>query len=215
VWSWLRAGDDPVPNFLGTPGGVVRRDAHAVLATMNTYRSLVSWRSYTHSWQLLGSHDSARIRTVVGDAARQEVAAGLLATLPGTPMVFAGDELGLTGTNGEGSRTPMPWHRPESWDQGTFATYRSLLALRRGQPALRHGGLRWLHVDADTLVFAREAVDGTALVLARRAAAAPVRLTGLPAGENVYGGAPALRPDADGALTLPADGPTFQVWHLG
>ncbi|WP_416901171.1 glycoside hydrolase family 13 protein [Micromonospora echinospora] len=215
VWSWLRAGDEPLPNFLGTPGGVVRRDADAVLATMNTYRSLVSWRSYTHSWQLLGSHDSARIRTVVGDAARQEVAAGLLATMPGTPMIFAGDELGLTGTNGEGSRTPMPWHRPETWDDRTFETYRSLIALRRAEPALRHGGLRWLYADADTLVFARETVDDTAVVLARRAPGRPVRLAGLPAAENVYGGAPALRPAADGTVTLPGDGPTFQVWRQG
>ena len=142
VWSWLRAGDEPVPNFLGTPGGVVRRDTSAILATMDAYRALVSWRSYRHSWQLLGSHDSARIRTVVGDAARQEVAVGLLATMPGTPMIYAGDEIGLTGGNGEGSRTPMPWHRPESWDHRTFASYRSLVALRRAEPALRHGGLR-------------------------------------------------------------------------
>ncbi|SCG75510.1 alpha-glucosidase [Micromonospora echinaurantiaca] len=214
VWSWLRHGDQPLPNFLGTPGGVARRDADAVLATMNSYRSLVSWRSYVHSWQLLGSHDSARIRTVVGDAARHEVAAGLLATMPGIPMIFAGDELGLTGDNGEGSRTPMPWHRPERWDAGTFATYRALIALRHAEPALRRGGLRWLYVDADTLVFLREAPTGSVLVLARRAAGAPVRLTGLPGGGNVYGGAPALRPDADGACTLPGDGPTFQVWRL-
>ncbi|MDO3701291.1 glycoside hydrolase family 13 protein [Micromonospora sp. C28SCA-DRY-2] len=214
VWSWLRHGDQPVPNFLGTPGGVARRDADAVLATMNSYRSLISWRSYVHSWQLLGSHDSARIRTVVGDAARQEVAAGLLATMPGIPMIFAGDELGLTGDNGEGSRTPMPWHRPQSWDAGTFAAYRALIALRHAEPALRRGGLRWLHVDADTLVFLREAPAGAVLVLARRAAGAPVRLTGLPAGENVYGGAPALRPDGTGAVLLPGDGPTFQVWRL-
>ncbi|MFI0792748.1 glycoside hydrolase family 13 protein [Micromonospora rubida] len=214
VWSWLRHGDDPVPNFLGTPGGVRRRDADAVLATMDTYRSLISWRSYTHSWQLLGSHDSARIRTVVGDAARQEVAAGLLATMPGTPVIFAGDELGLTGANGESSRTPMPWHRPESWDAPTFAAYRALIALRRAEPALRHGGLRWLHADADTLVFLREAPTGAVLVLARRAAGYPVRLTGLRPAENLHGGAPALRPDADGTITLPADGPTFQAWRL-
>ncbi|MET8306437.1 glycoside hydrolase family 13 protein [Micromonospora sp. NPDC005173] len=214
VWSWLRHGDQPVPNFLGTPGGVPRRDADAVLGTMDAYRSLISWRSYTHSWQLLGSHDSARIRTVVGDAARQEVAAGLLATMPGIPMIFAGDELGLVGTNGESSRTPMPWHRPQSWDAGTLAAYQALIALRRGEPALRHGGLRRLHHDPDTIVFLREAPTGAVLVLARRAAGAPVRLAGLPAAENVYGGAPALRPGPDGALTLPADGPTFQVWRL-
>ncbi|TDC37962.1 glycoside hydrolase family 13 protein [Micromonospora sp. 15K316] len=214
VWSWLRHGEQPVPNFLGTPGGVRRRDAGAVLETMNSYRSLVSWRSYTHSWQLLGSHDSARIRTVVGDAARHEVAAGLLATMPGTPMIFAGDELGLTGGTGEGSRTPMPWHRPECWDGGTFAAYRALLRLRRDEPALRHGGLRWVHHDPDTLVFLRESPDGTVLVLARRAAGGPVRLGGLPAGENLYGGAPGLRPDRGRAVTLPGDGPTFQVWRL-
>ncbi|WP_320066008.1 glycoside hydrolase family 13 protein [Micromonospora sp. RTGN7] len=215
VWSWLRHGDDPVPNFLGTPGGVRRRDAHAALATMDTYRSLISWRSYVHSWQLLGSHDSARIRTVVGDAARQEVAAGLLATMPGTPVIFAGDELGLTGANGEGARTPMPWHRPESWDASTFAAYRALVALRRAEPALRHGGLRRLHADAETMIFLREAPTGAVLVLARRAAGTPARIAGLPAGENVYGGAPALRPDADGTVVLPGDGPTFQVWRLG
>lgn len=214
VWSWLRHGEDPVPNFLGTPGGVPRRDAGTVLATMNAYRSLVSWRSYVHSWQLLGSHDSARIRSVVGDAARQEVAAGLLATMPGTPMIFAGDEWGLTGLDGESSRTPMPWHRPQERDAGTFAAYRALIALRHAEPALRHGGLRWLHHDPDTLVFLREAPTGVVLVLARRAPGRPVRLSGLPPGENVYGGAPALRPGPDGVLALPGDGPTFQVWRL-
>ena len=130
--------------------------------------------------------------------------------MPGTPVVFAGDELGLTGTNGEGSRTPMPWHRPESWDRRTFDAYRSLLALRHDEPALRHGGLRWVHADADTLVFLRETPTGSVLALARRAPGTPLRLTGLPAAENIYGGAPSLPP---GTATLPADGPTFQLWR--
>ncbi|WP_091550652.1 glycoside hydrolase family 13 protein [Micromonospora pattaloongensis] len=214
IWSWLVADGVRLPNFLGVPGGVRRRDGSAALATIRGFASLVSWRSYTHSWQLLGSHDSARIRSVVGDAARQEVAAGLLCTLPGTPMIFAGDELGLRGENGEASRTPMPWDRSESWDADTFARYRALVALRRAQPALRHGGLRWLHADADALVFVREAVEGGVLVLARRAPGVPVRLAGLGSADNVYGGAPGLAPAADGAVTLPADGPTFQVWRL-
>src|SRR5690606_19025012 len=120
-------------------------------------------------WTLLGSHDTARIRTVVGTPQRGEVAAGLLLTLPGTPMIFAGDELGLHGVNGEDSRTPMPWHRPETWDRRTFGYYRELVALRHRTPSLRHGGLRWLHAEADALVFARETPTETVLVLARRA----------------------------------------------
>jgi alpha-glucosidase len=142
------------------------------------------------------------------------VAAGLLLTLPGTPMIFAGDELGLTGDNGEASRTPMPWHRPESWDAATLGVYRDLIALRHREPALRHGGLRWAYADEETLVFLRETPAEAVLVLARRGPSTPVRLTGLPAAENVYGGAAALVP-AGGTVTLPADGPTFQAWRCG
>lgn len=214
VWSWLRAGDLDPPDFLGQPGGVPARDGRATLAAMRGFGALLSWRSLTASWNLLGSHDTARIRTVVGDRERGEVAAGLLLTMPGTPMIFAGDELGLRGVNGEHSRTPMPWHRPERWDTGTLDYYRRLVALRNDQPALRHGGLRWLHADADALVFVRETRDETVLVLARRAPGARVRLPGLPAAENVYGGGGDLVPDPAGGVTLPADGPTFQAWHL-
>ncbi|ROO51181.1 alpha-glucosidase [Micromonospora sp. Llam0] len=222
VWSWLRSPTLGLPDFLGVPGGVPARSGSAALATMRAFGALVSWRSLVHLWQLLGSHDSARIRTVVGDAARQEVAAGLQFTLPGTPMVFAGDELGLRGDNGEGSRTPMPWDRPGSWDEATFGAYRALVALRREVPELRHGGLRWVYADDDALVYLRESPTGSVLALARRASGAPVRLTGLvappdaaaPALANLYGGAPPLRPAADGTLTLPADGPTFQLWRV-
>jgi alpha-glucosidase len=70
-------------------------------------------------------------------------------------------------------------------------------------------------VDADALVFLRETEAETVLVLARRAPGRPIRLSGLGPGTNVYGCAPALRPDPDGAVTLPSDGPTFQAWILG
>jgi alpha-glucosidase len=213
VWSWLRAGELDLPDFVGAPGGVPARDGRAALATIRAFNALVSWRTLTSSWNLLGSFDTARIRTVVGDAARGEVAAGLLFTMPGTPMVCAGDEWGLRGVNGEDSRTPMPWHRPDSWDRRTFAYYRDLVALRHAQPALRRGGLRWLHADPEALVFARETRDETVLVLARRAAGPPVRLPVPGTAANVYGGAPELVPDAAGTVTLPTDGPTFQVWR--
>jgi alpha-glucosidase len=213
VWSWLRADRLDLSDFLGVPGGVFRAGGPAAVATMRAFAAHMSWRSLTSSWQLLGSHDTPRVRTVVGDAARQEVAAGLLMTLPGTPMIFAGDELGLRGVNGEDSRTPMPWHRRDTWDTATLARYAALTALRRDHEALRRGGLRWVHVDTDTLVFLRETAAEAVLVLVRRAPGEPVRLVGLPGGDNVYGGAPALRPDA-AAVALPGDGPTVQAWVL-
>jgi alpha-glucosidase len=216
LWSWLRGHDLDLPDFLGVPGGVPARDGPATLATMRSFAALVSWRALTASWNLLGSHDTARIRTVVGSADRVEVAAGLLVTLPGTPMVFAGDEIGLRGVNGEDSRTPMPWHRPESWDVRTLSAYQALIRLRHDLPALRHGGLRWLYADPDALVFIRETRHEAVLVLARRARGRPVRLThpgdGGQTYANVYGGAADLAPGPDATLTLPGDGPTVQLW---
>jgi alpha-glucosidase len=209
LWTWLRASQLSLPDFIGVPTPVPVRGGQSMVDTMRAFGSLVSWRARTHSWNLLGSHDTARIRTVVGDTARAEVATGLLMTMPGVPMVFAGDEYGLTGENGEGSRTPMPWGAP------VLGYYRDLVGLRRAHPALRHGGLRWAYADDDAVAFVRETAGETLLVLARRAPGPPVRLPwpSPPGGvENRYGGA-AAGVDAAG-LTLPGDGPTLQVWRV-
>lgn len=173
VWTWLRSDSLSLDSFLGTPGNVPKRDGVATLATMRQFASRMSWRSYVHSWQLLDSHDSGRIRTLTGSRAAHLVALGLQATLPGTPMVFAGSEFGLTGVSGEYSRTPMPWNRPDDQDLPTLAAYQELFRLRASEPALRHGGLRWIHADADSLMFLRETESHSIVVAAARKGSPP------------------------------------------
>ncbi|MEV3980979.1 glycoside hydrolase family 13 protein [Nonomuraea sp. NPDC049758] len=204
VWAWLRGPDLDLPHFLGVPGGVPERDGTDTLATFRSFASHMSWRSLTHSWQLLDSHDSPRIRTVTGSRERHLLALGLQATLPGTPMVFAGSEFGLTGINGEHSRTPMPWNRPHDQDPATLSAYRELLGLRRAEPALRHGGLRWLHSDADCLVFARETFEESLLVAVRRAPGAALAI-----GAQAQG----VHNAQDGDM-IPGDGPSVSVWRI-
>ena len=170
VWSWLRDPASPARPF-GRPVPVPRRGGGAVVETLRAWQGALGWRATASSWNILGSHDSARIRTLVGgDAAVHRVAAGLQFTMPGVPMIFAGDEIGLEGVNGEDARRPMPWHRREEWDEQTLTTYADLARLRREHAALRRGGLRWAHVDADTIAYLREHPDQTVLVVARRAA---------------------------------------------
>nr|WP_055501681.1 glycoside hydrolase family 13 protein [Nonomuraea pusilla] len=213
VWSWLRGPDVRMP-FLGVPAPVPRLGGDTVLATMRAFAAQISWRSLTHSWSLVSSHDTARIRTVCGgDPALVEVAAGLMFTLPGTPMLYAGDELGLEGAWGEDGRRTMPWDRRDSWDTRTLAAYRGLGALRGAHDALRHGGLRWVHASRDALVFLREHAGERLLVLAARAAHDPVRLRLGGAAAPVYG-SEELAAGPDGTYTLPSDGPAFHVWRL-
>jgi glycosidase len=75
------------------------------------------------------NHDETRyVRTCGKPAAR--AAAGALATLPGAPLVYAGQEFGQLG-----KRDDLDWANA---DPDLRAHYRRLLALRDAHPALSH-----------------------------------------------------------------------------
>jgi len=132
--------------------------------------------------------------------------------------VFAGDEFGLVGADGEASRTPMPWGTEEEPATAErLRLYRELLGLRRAHPVLSTGGLRWIHVDDDTVVFVRESADETVLVLAATGEAdAVLPAEALPAArdaETLFGEA-GLEVADDGAVRITAQGPAFAAWLL-
>ncbi|MEA2144056.1 MAG: alpha-glucosidase, partial [Solirubrobacteraceae bacterium] len=218
AWEWLRGDELPDElrrSFWGTPVGLPRLDGHAATATMRAFRAGVPWQSVLHSWNLLDSHDTARFRTVSGSRALHEVGIGLQMTLPGVPMIFAGDELGLEGAWGEDARRTMPWDRPDSWDADLYASFARLFRLRRSSDALARGALRYAFVGEDAVAYLREHGGERLLCLAARADHDPVRLPlatlGCRALDSVLGGEALC---AAGIATLPADGPAFHVWRL-
>ncbi|UDY24192.1 glycoside hydrolase family 13 protein [Nocardioides sp. Kera G14] len=169
IWSWLRAETTDARPF-GRPVAVQRRDGHATVQALKEWRARYGWRAALQSWSILSSHDSARIRTLVRDPKLHRVAAGLLFTLPGVPMIFAGDEIGLEGVNGEDGRRTMPWSRRDQWDTETLDFYKETAKLRHQHVALREGSLRWAYVDDDSISFLREHPDETLRITADRAA---------------------------------------------
>ena len=134
--------------------------------------------------------------------------------MPGVPMLFAGDELGLEGVNGEGARRPMPWGTSSSWDAETLDVYAGLARVRRSRAALRRGGQRWAHVDDDTLAFVREHDDGSVLVVARRAADDSFTLD-LSLDTHLLGTEPGVPVDSGPARIPASDGPRLDIWLLG
>ena len=183
VWCWLRSPDYR-SDFLGLPVETPVISGQQAVESIRAFHARIPWRSLLSSWNILGSHDTARIRTVVGTAERQIAALALAVGLPGVPMVFAGDEIGATGGWGEDSRTPFPWHDPDSWDMQTLGAYRTLLRLRSSSAALAEGGLRWLHVSSDAIAFVREHPDESILIVVARNQSEPIRipLDGMDAG---------------------------------
>ena len=134
------------------------------------------WMGTLHAMNLIGSHDTHRVASLLGDPGLVDVAFGMLAAYPGVPMLYAGDEIGLATFGPEYARIPMPWAHPDRWDSARLANTRALFNARAGSQALRIGGLRWLSIQADALTFLREAPSETVLVHAARADHSPVRL---------------------------------------
>jgi len=124
----------------------------------------------------LTNHDQERVMTeLAGDVAAAKLAASLLLTGDGTPFIYYGEEIGLTGQKPDESlRTPMRWDAavgtagfttgtpweplgddPPGTDVATqrsdpdslHSTYRGLVALRAAHPALANGD--WIAVDAE------------------------------------------------------------------
>ena len=168
-----------------------------------------------HSWSLLGSCDSARFRTVAGSRERQLVGVGLQMTLPGVPMICAGDEVGLEGGWAEDGRRTMPWGRTAGWDVALERGYQRLIALRHSCEALRHGGLRIAHADTDSIAYLRETPAERILCVASRDRHVPLALSletlGASDIDTLYGCDAQV---GSGGAVLPADGPCFHAWRL-
>jgi alpha-glucosidase len=213
VWTWLRGNLD-IPYF-EMPVPMPRLGGPASVAAMRAFRAGVPWQFVLHSWSILDSHDSPRFRTIAGSRDRQLVGIGLQMTMPGVPMLFAGDELGLEGAWGEDARRTMPWDRQDAWDTMLLDEYRRLIALRRSSLALARGGIRFAFVDDDVIAYLRETDGERLLCLASRDEHAPVRLplSGLGARELecLYGSDAEIE---NGEAVLPAAGPSFHVWRL-
>lgn len=109
-----------------------------------TVEELVARHGSAAPWMLnlVGSHDTARIRTVAdGSADRTKLALTAMFALPGVPTVYYGDEVGLEGGDDPGCRGAMPWDRHQ-WDDDMLEHVRRLIAARRSSEALRRGSFQ-------------------------------------------------------------------------
>jgi alpha-glucosidase len=204
TWWWLNGDVVNEEVFSKTPAPAY--SGPDAVATMQAFAAGVPWSAVLNSWALLDSHDTARFRTVTASRASHIVGIGMQMTMPGVPMLFAGDEIGLEGEWGEDARRTMPWDRPESWDTELLTAYRALIALRRSSNALAVGGMRYVHVGDDAIAYVRETREERFLCLAARASHSPIKVPFAEL-ETLYG------EDVSHGM-LPAGGPAFHVWRI-
>ncbi len=125
---------------------------------------------------LLGTHDTDRIATVLGGESANGISNAVLArkrmtpsqkeksqklqrlgavlqyTVYGFPSVFYGDEIGMEGYHDPFCRFPFPWGKEEC---EMLTHYRRLGKIRRSSPALRGGSFEILFTEGGKLIYRR------------------------------------------------------------
>ena len=165
-------------------------------------------------YNLIGSHDTPRARTVLaGDIAALRIAALLTLTLPGTPSIYYGDELAMEGGPDPDCRRAYPT-APDEQALAMRAFVRTAIRARREHVALRRGSVRVIAAAGHGVALLREA-EGARAIVAINAGREPARLElaeaigrglntldlpGVPRGRVIDGSAIELPPQ--GALVL-------------
>lgn len=107
----------------------------------------------------VGSHDTARLVNECGGSHRDALMVLVMNQfLPGVPVLYYGDELGLSGANDPGCRGTFPL--VFSKNQKEFlSTLEPILALRRRHMALSHGNFSIIENRNRTLIIERRLED--------------------------------------------------------
>lgn len=118
------------------------------------------------SFNLVGSHDTPRIVTECGeDIERVKQVYSLMLTFIGTPCIYYGDEIGMTGEQDPGCRKCMEWDKTLQ-DRELFAHIQKLIQLRRDYPLLANEGeLSFISPEYHETCIAYTKTDGSNTIL--------------------------------------------------
>lgn len=128
-----------VESFIQRVGGYLMKFKAGVLSSMVN---------------VISTHDTARFLTLCkGCLKRFELAVVFQFTFPGVPMIYYGDEIGMTGGEDPDCRNAMVWEKGK-WNMKLLKLYRFLTGLRKEHEALRKGSFNMLEVKGDQGVLA-------------------------------------------------------------
>lgn len=102
---------------------------------------------------MLGNHDTERVLTILNNnVTLLKEAVVIQMTLPGVPLIYYGDEAGLTGGKDPSNRKSYPWGK-ENKDILDF--YRKISSIRVSEEALRSGEMEFLELNNGILGYER------------------------------------------------------------
>ncbi|MBN1963038.1 MAG: glycoside hydrolase family 13 protein, partial [Anaerolineae bacterium] len=141
-------------------------DAAEFAAAIEKTFTLYDWEVVQVQLNLLGSHDTPRYLTMVGeDESALKLGTLCQMTLPGAPCIYYGDELGLIGGYEPECRNAMPWDEVPALMAGDlWRAMRDAAMLRQRHKVLRRGTYTTVFAEGDLLAYRRDLGGQWALV---------------------------------------------------
>lgn len=98
-----------------------------------------------------------------------ELAQAFLMSIDGVPMIYYGDEIGMTGAGDPDNRRDMRFGDQISpGEKQVLDNFKKLGVIRKDHPALRYGSRRILQADQDVYAFVRAYLDDRVVVIFNR-----------------------------------------------
>ena len=110
------------------------------------------------SWIVIDNHDIPRIATQLPDAKQRRWVQSLQFTLPGSPNVYYGSEVGMTGGGDPENRNPMRWDWVNAQNP-EMMWMKKLIGMHQHNRALRVGNYR--RIESDRLFAFERYTDKT------------------------------------------------------
>lgn len=173
IVDWLVGFQREVLGFPEAVTGPAALSTAALVQTWIERLGAVPWAVNLQQFNMLGSHDTERVTTTLGDKEQLYwLAVGYQMTFPGVPCIYYGNEIGMRNPTGEaaaraGARTCMEWDRSR-WDTRAYRRYQELIRLRRTRPALIEGGFQVLKAGQDGFIYQRKRGEDGVLFTANR-----------------------------------------------
>jgi len=106
-------------------------------------------------YNLLGSHDTPRIINVLGyDVDKVKRAYVIMYSIYGSPSIYYGDEIGLSGQKDPDNRKPMIWNE-NKWNKEIYLLIKELNKIRLNNSTLKYGSFVSNALNNDGLIIKR------------------------------------------------------------
>lgn len=140
-------------------GNIIAREL--VDTVMSLYENY-PLKSFYSMMNLLGNHDTERILTLVdNDIKVLELALVIQMTLPGVPLIYYGDEAGLTGGKDPSNRKTYPWGLE---NEEVKSIYKKLIDIRKSNDIFINGNLSFSY-EIDNILIYKRSYNGKSILV--------------------------------------------------